>query len=223
MDPQKPVSIVKQCDCMIGMKDFPDKFFDLAIVDPPFFSGPNKENYYRGGNQKHYNNYKEIGTWEAPQQPFFDELLRVSKNQIVWGINYYNVQYLGSGRIVWDKRNDNEGNDFSDCEIAFCSMIRHVRIFRYLWCGFLQEKQKGGREIKIHPTQKPVDLYKWCLIKYAKEGDKILDTHMGSQSSRIAAYNMGFDYWGFEIDKDYFEAGNKRFKEQAAQASFEFK
>lgn len=215
-----PISEVNNQDCMIGMKTFPDKFFDLAIVDPPFFSGPNKANYYRGGNQKHYNNYKEIGTWENPEQGYFDELLRISKNQIIWGINYYQISFLGTGRIVWDKKNDIEGNDFSDCEIAYCSCIKHVRIFRYLWNGFLQEKQKGGRELKIHPTQKPLSLYNYCL-GYAKPGDKILDTHLGSQSSRIAAYKLGFDFWGYEIDEDYFKQGCERFNKAIAEPLFE--
>lgn len=210
-------------DCMIGMKEYPDKYFDLAIVDPPFFSGPNKKNYYKGGNQKAYNNYKEIKNWAAPNQEYFIELLRVSKNQIVWGINYYDVNYMGSGRIVWDKKNDIKGNPFSDCEIAYCSLINHVRVFRYLWCGFLQENQKNGREVKIHPTQKPVALYKWLLIKYAKQDNKILDTHVGSASSLIACEDMGFEYVGYELDEHYYEEAKKRLKNHRLELEPELK
>lgn len=96
-------------DCMDVLKDMPDKYVDLAIVDPPFFSGPNKANYYKGGNQKHYNNYREIKDWNVPDQNYFNELIRVSKNQIIWGINYYDIEYIGPGRIIWDKKNDNPG------------------------------------------------------------------------------------------------------------------
>jgi site-specific DNA-methyltransferase (adenine-specific) len=164
-------------DCMEGMKDFPDNYFELAIVDPPYFSGPNKTPYYKGGNRKHYIKYRTIKNWKPADQNYINELKRISKNQIIWGINYYAIEYLGSGRIIWDKKNDNPGNDFSDCEIAYCNIFDSVRIFRYLWCGFLQENLKKGREIKIHPTQKPVALYRWLLQNYATKGDKSL-THI---------------------------------------------
>jgi site-specific DNA-methyltransferase (adenine-specific) len=140
----------------------------------------------------------------------------VSKNQIVWGANHFisRLPYDSSCWIVWDK--DNSG-DFADCELAWTSFKSAVRKFKWRWNGMLQEKMGVEKEERIHPTQKPVSLYKWLLSKYAQPGNKILDTHMGSQSSRIAAYQMGFDYWGWEIDKEYFENGNKRFTEQTAQ------
>jgi site-specific DNA-methyltransferase (adenine-specific) len=198
------------CNCMDLMKEFPNKIIDLAIVDPPFFSGPNKKNYYRGGNSKKYNTaYKDICSWETPKQNYFDELLRVSKNQIIWGINYYNINYLGTGRIIWDKKNDIPGNSFSDCEIAYCSLFHHVRIFRYLWSGFRQENMKN-KEKKIHPTQKPLELYRWILKNYAEEGNIILDTHVGSGSSIIACIEFGFKYIGCELDNDYYNKAQKR-------------
>src|SRR5512136_2209877 len=187
------INIVHNIDNMKWMKTLPDKYFDLVIDDPPYHEGANKGDYYRGGNRKHYTVYKNICTWKVPGQSYFDEIFRISKHQIIWGINYYNIKNPGHGRIIWDKKNDNEGNGFSDCEIAFCSLINSVKIFRYLWNGFLMEKQKHGREIKIHPTQKPVSLYSWCLKNYAKPGWKIGDLHVGSGSSRIACYDMGFD------------------------------
>jgi site-specific DNA-methyltransferase (adenine-specific) len=129
--------------------------------------------------------------------------------------------------IVWDKTcHDKHSCDFSDGELAWCSIGGGLRIFRFLWKGMMQGSEANGslfvgdlkkKENRIHPTQKPVKLYKWLLTNYAKPGNKILDTHMGSQSSRIAAFNMGFDYWGWELDPEYFEAGCKRFKEQTAQ------
>lgn len=224
----KIISEAYNQDCMEVMAQFPDKFFDLAIVDPPYFNGPNKLGYYgervssSGIRRKEY---KRIGSWGVPTDSYFNELYRVSKHQIIWGCNYYQTLYPTSGRIIWDKVNDS--SSFSDAELAFCSLINSVRIFRFMWNGMLQGKSvnegnimqgdKSKNEKRIHPTQKPVALYKWLLTNYAKLGDKILDTHLGSQSSRIAAYNMGFGFWGCEIDAEYFEQGNKRFKEQTMQ------
>ena len=215
-------------DCMEGMKEFPDKYFELAIVDPPYFSGPELREYYGGAissiGVKRY--YEPSEQWNIPDERYFKELKRVSKNQIVWGCNYYNY-YFGPGRIVWDKCN--QGNSFSDCEIAYCSMQKSTRIFRYMWNGMFQGKsmtegtiQQGNKKLnekRIHPTQKPIALYKWLLSKYAKPGDKILDTHVGSASSLIACYDMGFDYVGFEIDKRRYETALKRLNEHRAQIS----
>lgn len=200
------------CNCIDLMKELSDKYIDLAIVDPPFFSGPNKKNYYKGGNQKKYNNYEDISHWKVPEQNYFDELLRVSKHQIIWGINYFNINYIGTGRIIWDKKNDISNNSFSDCEIAFCSLFNHVRIFRYLWHGFRQEDMRN-KEKKIHPTQKPTELYRWCL-KYAKEGNIILDTHVGSGSSLIACIEFGFNYIGCELDEHYYIRAQKRINQR---------
>lgn len=215
-------------DCMEGMKLIPDKYFDLAIVDPPYFTGPEKRNYYGRrvspiGVQRKYKPSKE---WSLPDDSYFKELVRVSHNQIVWGINYFPTTVLdGSGRIVWDKVNGK--SSFSDCEIAYCSHHDSVRIFRYMWNGMMQGKSisegsvqqgdKGKNEVRIHPTQKPVALYKWLLKNYAKPGDKILDTHVGSASSLIACYDMGFEYLGFELDSDYYKMATDRLNKHKSQ------
>jgi site-specific DNA-methyltransferase (adenine-specific) len=234
-----PVSEVKLMDCMEGMKAYPDNYFELAIVDPPYGINVAKMAYTQEDNRpcKQKNGqtltvkklkYKH-GTWDKapPPDEYFSELFRVSKNQLIWGENYLPPKFRG-GRIVWNKLVP-EGVSFSDCEIAFCSFHERVRYVEYMWAGMMQGEgfanpkvQKGDKsknEKRIHPTQKPIALYKWLLSKYAKQGDKILDTHLGSGSSRIAAYLMGFDFYGFEIDPDYFAAQEKRFKEQTAQQS----
>jgi len=203
-------------DCMEGMKRYGDKHFSLAICDPPYFEDYAKETYPGAvisttGVLRH--RFKSEH-WSVPNQPYFDELLRVSKNQIIWGYNYYSISNLGSGRIVWDKVND--ASSFSKCEIAYCSLHKSVQIFRYMWNGMLQGDM-ANKELRIHPTQKPVKLYKWLLHNYAKKGDLILDTHVGSASSLIACYDMGFDAVGFELDKDYYEASKKRLEEFMAQ------
>ncbi|HEY0772121.1 MAG TPA: DNA methyltransferase [Sphingobacteriaceae bacterium] len=204
-------SEVFNMDCMEGMKQYPDKYFELAIVDPPYFNGPQKPGYYAGTKQRcEVGEYKDLNeSWDIPEQPYFDELIRVSENQIIWGINYFNTSMPG-GRIVWVK--GIQGSPFSMADIAYQSFYNRIDLFKYTWSGFWQEAGKT-REHRIHPTQKPVALYKWLLQNYAKPGDKILDTHLGSGSSRIAAYDMGFDFTGFEIDKDYFEAQEKRFND----------
>ena len=199
-------------DCMEYMATLPDKVFDLAIVDPPYMDEfkiiakdkITKVNQY---------NLDSLNS-KAPNEKYFDELLRVSKNQIIWGVNYYKY-YLGAGRIVWNK--DNTGL-YSDCELAFHSFSNVTRMFTWRWNGMLQQNMKN-KEKRIHPTQKPVALYEWLLMNYAKEGDKILDTHLGSGSSRIAAHKLGFDFVGCELDKDYFEAQEKRFKIETMQQS----
>lgn len=216
-------------DCMEGMKLIPDKFFDLAIVDPPYFEGPNKRKYYgRTVNKLNIKRreYPAIDDWSIPDEEYFKELQRVSKNQIVWGINHFNI-FLGPGRIIWDKVNGE--STFSDCEIAYCSMHDKTRLFRYMWNGMMQGKSiseghimqgdKTKNEIRIHPTQKPVNLYKWILMNYAKTGDKILDTHVGSASSLIACYEMGFDFIGFELGKEMYELASNRLNEAMAQIS----
>lgn len=208
---------------MEGMKCFPDKYFELAIVDPPYFSGPEKREYYGCkvspiGVQRIY---KPVDDWNIPDERYFDELIRVSKNQIIWGCNYFKY-FFGPGRIVWDKCNG--ASSFSDCEIAYCSMHSSVRLFRYLWNGMMQGKsltessiQQGNKKLnekRIHPTQKPVLLYKWILNIYAKAGDKILDTHVGSASSLIACREYGYKYVGFEINKYYYDLAKLRMEEE---------
>lgn len=201
-------------DCMDIMKNIPNKYFELAIVDPPFFSGPNKTNYYKGGNSKKYKDYVPITTWKIPSQDYFNNLFRISINQIIWGINYFNIKYIDSGRIIWDKKNDS--SSFSDGEIAFCSLEKHVRFFRYKWNGFLQENMKN-KENKIHPTQKPIAVYRWLLQNYAKPSDKIIDTHSGSGSLAIACHLEGFDFLAIEKDCDYWKASVERYNTEISQ------
>jgi site-specific DNA-methyltransferase (adenine-specific) len=202
------ISEVKNIDCIEGMKEFPDKFFDLAIVDPPYGIGRDGSlrTTSRHGGRKAY----DFKGWdsEIPSKKYFEELFRVSENQIVWGANYF-TEFLppSMGWIFWDK---GQRICNSDGELAFSSFDKALRVAEYNRVELLIEGT-------IHPTQKPIKLYKWLLHNYAKQGDKILDTHLGSGSSRIAAYNMGFDFWGFELDKDYYDAQEKRFKEQTAQ------
>ena len=207
-------------DCMIGMKEFPDKFFDLAIVDPPYFSGPEKRAYYGMKISTHgvkRVNYKPLNySWKMPSNEYFDQLFRISKQQIVWGCNYYKYDF-GPGRIIWDKCN--QSSSYSDVEIAYCSLHFSLRLFRYLWNGMMQGTGGNGatmqgnkklNEVRIHPTQKPVQLYKWLLRNYAKPEFKILDTHVGSASSIIAFEDFGCEYMGYEIDKEYYRLASKR-------------
>ena len=197
-------------DCMEAMKLMKDNQFDLAIVDPPYSNDTkNLDNWLqdmKGKKAKIGVNRTETLRGNAPTKDYFIELKRVSKNQIIWGVNWYNY-YLGVGRIVWDK--DNKGSNFSDCELAYNSIKTKLDLVKIRWNGMLQQDMKN-KEIRIHPTQKPVALYEWLLMNYAKEGDKILDTHLGSGSIAIACHNLGFDLTGYEIDKDYFEAASKR-------------
>mgnify|MGYP001207947947 CR=1 FL=1 len=197
-------------DCMEYMATLPDKAFELAIVDPPYMD---TFKITAKGSMARVNQYNlDSLNNNAPDEDYFKELLRVSKNQIIWGVNYYNY-YLGAGRIVWNK--DNTGL-YSDCELAYHSFSNVTRMFTWRWNGMLQQNMKN-KEKRIHPTQKPVALYEWLLMNYAKEGDKILDTHLGSGSSRIAAHKLGFEFVGCELDKDYFEAQEKRFKLETMQ------
>ena len=203
-------SVVYLEDCMIGMARYPDKHFDLAIVDPPYGASDalekDKDNSNKhSAKRKSYHQFENI----APTEEYFTELKRVSKNQIVWGGNFFG---LSGGVIAWNKN----GTAFGEGEVAICSTHKSVRFFEYTWNGMLQENMKD-KERRIHPTQKPVALYDWLLKNYAKQGYKILDTHVGSGSSRISAYKGGFDFTGFEIDKEYFEAQEKRFNNFKAQ------
>lgn len=201
-------------DCMVGMSRYPDKYFNLAIVDPPYgidAANDSRANKKRG-KAKLYSKKYGVKSWDKkkPDAHYYEELFRVSKNQIIWGANHLGKMNPSSCWIVWDKQNG--GNDYADCELAYTSFESAVRIFRHKWHGMLQADMKN-KEQRIHPTQKPIALYKWLLQNYAKEGDKILDSHLGSGSSRIAAFEMGFEFVGFELDKDYFEAQERRFKE----------
>lgn len=211
-------------DCMEGMKEYPDNHFDLAIVDPPYgisFDG-NTTVKGRGGKANTFSNIQHHNKkgWDEkrPDSNYFYELQRVSKNQIIWGGNYYaDLLPPKKGWIFWDKKITNANNsNFSDGELAWSSFDCILRRFVYDWIGFgyLNNPQK---EKKIHPTQKPVALYIWLLKNYAKHGDLILDTHVGSASSLIACEQIGFDYVGFELDTDYYKAAVKRIEESRLQ------
>lgn len=207
-------------DCMELMKRYPDNYFELAIVDPPYGIGEDgSKNISRGGVAKP-KDYKSFAgnDKQAPDKVYFDELKRVSRNQIIWGANHFisRIPYDSSCWIVWDKENGD--NDFADCELAWTSFKSAVRRFSFKWAGMLQGDMKN-KETRIHPTQKPVALYKWLLTNYAKQGDKILDTHGGSMSIAIACHDLGFDLVLSELDKDYFEAGKKRLENHRAQVS----
>jgi len=200
-------STAENIDCMIGMSRYPDKYFELAIVDPPY--GLDKRLSSGGGQHKNskfrlqYLNQK----WDVkPNAEYFNELFRVSKNQIIWGGNYFELPAT-RGVCAWDKKQMMP--TFSRWEYAWTSFDCPAKMFE---CSEIDIN-------KFHPTQKPVKLYKWLLDKYAKQGDKILDTHLGSGSSRIACYDYGFDFIGFELDKDYFEAQEKRFKDHTSQTN----
>lgn len=205
-------------DCMEGMKQIPDKYFDLAIVDPPYGVGESGKTNHTRGKLAHAKKYKPFhgGDSKPPEVEYFNELMRVSKHQIIWGANHYisRIPFDSSCWIVWDKQNC--GNDFADAELAWTSFKSAVRKFDFRWAGMLQGDMKN-KEVRIHPTQKPVALYKWLLKNYAKPGDKILDTHVGSASSLIACYDMGFEYLGFELDKDYYRMATERLEKHKAQ------
>lgn len=206
-----PISNVYNIDCMDGMKEFPDKFFELAVVDPPYGIGMDGGNVgYRG-----FNDFKKKD-WDnaIPPTDYFNQLFCVSANQIIWGGNYFN---LPASRcfLIWDKGEGFYNRTYSECEQAWTSFDKNAKIFKR------DPLAKGDYHGKIHPTQKPIALYQWLFKNYAKPGDKILDTHLGSGSSRIAAYKMGFDFWGYELDKEYFKAQEKRFKEAIAEPLFD--
>jgi len=198
-------------DCMAVMARYPDKYFDLAVVDPPYSETFNTDACADNKGKK--GSYKlDTLNNHLPTEEYWNELFRVSKNQIVWGANWYG-KYFGVGGLVWFK--DNTGN-YSPCEYAYQSINNHIHHYQYRWNGMLQQNMKQKEE-RIHPTQKPVALYDWILQKFAKQGDLILDTHLGSGSSRIAAHKAGLSFVGCELDKEYFDAQEKRFKDYVSQ------
>ena len=202
-------------DCVEGMKGYEDGYFDLACVDPVFGEMVTKGGYMSNSSSsmaknKKYNN--NLWKQEKTNAEYFIELFRISKNQIVWGGNYFTeeINKNSSCWIVWNKKNGE--NVFADCEIAWTSFKTAVRMFEFRWQGMLQENMKD-KEIRIHPTQKPVALYDFIYKNYATEGMKILDTHLGSQSNRISAEKNKMIFTAFETDEDYFNQGNKRFED----------
>ncbi len=207
-------------DCIEGMKQFPDKFFDLAIVDPPYGIKEGGSKNKTRGKLAVSKDYKSFAgnDLKPPEPEYFKELFRVSKNQIIWGANHFIslIPYDSHCWIVWNKKNGN--TDFADCELAWTSFNTAVRLFEYRWSGMLQENMKE-KEFRIHPTQKPVALYSWILKTYAKQGDIILDTHVGSASSLIACHNARHKYVGFELDPHYYKLSKKRLDAEIAQYS----
>jgi site-specific DNA-methyltransferase (adenine-specific) len=224
-------------DCLEGMKQIPDKYFQLAIVDPPY--GINAPNMSMGSNKNRKNGYPGVSVaerlkkgrlnqgagklknralqkmaiawdYEKPSQEYFKELCRVSTNQIIWGGNYFDLPPTRC-IVCWDKCQPWE--NFSQWEMAWTSFDKPAALFRYSNTG------GNNEETKIHPTQKPIKLYSWLLSRYAKRGDKIIDTHLGSASSLIACYDMGFEYMGFEIDEEYYNAAIKRINNHKAQVT----
>ena len=209
--PAVPSSEVYLEDCVKALKRYNDNHFDLAIVDPPYgIDIANKLSNH--STVKH-----TAKDWDkyTPTQEYWDELFRVSKNQIVWGGNYLmsKIQKDSACWIFWDKNNGD--STFADGELAWTSFNSPVRLAKIHWCGSAAKHETGQN--KIHPTQKPIKLYDWILMKYAKPNDLILDTHLGSGSSRIAAYKGGFNFVGFEIDQEYYEKQEKRFNDFKSQ------
>ena len=199
-------------DCMNVMKDYEDDHFDLAIVDPPYgieldyFNRP-KSKYIGSATHNRYYHLPDSLNNSKPNEEYFKELFRISKNQIIWGGNYF-IDHLKSTQcyIIWDKQNT--GN-WADCEMAWTSFKSPAKIFTFMWNGMLQGDMKN-KEIRIHPTQKPVKLYEWILNNYAEKGQKILDTHLGSGSIAIACHYYGVDLLGIEIDKEYYDQAKER-------------
>lgn len=206
MDHKKVMeSIVKNIDCMVGMAEYPDKYFDLAVVDPPYGLG---KKIYSGGTKgcKFHTLFGE-NKWddEIPNDSYFLELFRVSKNQIIWGGNYFPLMPTRC-LIIWDKLKGD--NNFSMFELAWTSFDKPSKIY----------KQNSTSNNRIHPTQKPIELYSWIYTKYLPKGGNVIDTHLGSGSNRIAADKAGnIDFVGFELDKDYYEAQEKRWAEYKKQ------
>jgi site-specific DNA-methyltransferase (adenine-specific) len=201
-------------DNMLLMERYPDNYFDLAIVDPPYGIGVTKNKRLNNNSNNDWDN-------EIPNAKYFEELKRVSKNQIIWGGNYF-IEHLQNTRcyLNWDKLNHSD--TYADCEMAWTSFDKNAKIFKYMWdgnrYGFIGAiKGVGKKSIRTHPTQKPVKLYEWLLMNYAKEGDKILDTHLGSGSIAIACHNMKYDLTACEIDEEYYNKAIKRLKEHTAQ------
>jgi len=207
------MNITNECNMEL-MARYEDNHFDLAIVDPPYGIGVTKNKRLNNISNKDWDN-------EIPKKEYFNELKRVSKQQIIWGGNYF-IEHLSNTRcfINWDKLNHSD--TYADCEMAWTSFDKNAKIFKYMWdgnrYGFIGAiKGVGKKSIRMHPTQKPIALYEWLLMNYAKEGDKILDTHLGSGSIAIACHNLKYDLTACELDKEYFDAAMKRIKRHQQQ------
>lgn len=200
-------STVFNADCMEVMRQYPDGYFDLAVVDPPYGINAGKMTMGKGKNKK----FRKGKDWDSgiPSAEYFKELFRVSKHQVIWGGNYFG---LPPNRcfLIWEKTNIPENFSMAMAEYAWCSMDANAKVIKLSSAGIVD---------RFHPTQKPVALYDWIFAKYAKPGFKILDTHLGSGSSRIAAHNAGLDFVGIEIDPEYFQMSVERFDNATAQMS----
>ena len=206
-------------DNMLLMARYPDNYFDLAIVDPPYgINADIKNSVNKVQSKKSATKSKDYGSqsWdsEIPSAKYFNELKRVSKNQIIWGVNYFDGFGLSGGRLFWDKGVTMP--TYSKGELAYLSWLNSIDVIKIDWHGMIQEDMKN-KEIRIHPTQKPVHLYKALLDKYAKPNDKILDTHLGSGSIAIACHDYGFDLTACELDKEYFDKAMQRINNHVAQ------
>ena len=217
---------IKNCRIILGdnmeyMKNIPDKYYGLCVVDPPYGLGEDGlKNHSRSNIAKAKEYTPKSWDKSSPDIEYFNELIRISMNQIIQGANHFisKIPYDSSCWLVWNKLNGD--NDFADCELAWTSFKRAVRKFDFRWAGMLQGNMKN-KEIRIHPTQKPIKLYEWIYINYAEKGMKILDTHLGSGSSAIAAYRVGMDleFTGIEIDEEYYNNAVKRIKWETSQGS----
>jgi len=210
-------------DCMDLLKQTPNKYYDLCIIDPPYGIGMDKTHFETKSSKSKAREYGEK-KWDtkSPDEDYFKELMRVSKNQIIWGANHFisKIPFDSSCWVVWDK--DNGGSLHADCELAYTSFKTAVRKFTFKWQGMLQGDMKN-KEIRIHPTQKPIQLYEFLIKEYSKPNFKILDTHFGSGSIALAVDKanrldkMNLTFVGIELDPDYFQAAIKRFNEYKRQ------
>lgn len=216
-------------NCLEIMKTFSDNQFDLAIVDTPYGIGEDGSKNHTRSKIATSKNYKAYAgnDLKAPEAEYWNELRRISKNQIIWGANHFisHIPFNSSCWIVWDKENGE--NDFADCELAWTSFQTAVRKFRWKWQGMLQQDMKNKQE-RIHPNEKPKQLYEWLLKQYAKNGQSILDTHLGSASIALAVDkvnkfdNMNLTLTGIELDSDYFNLAIQRFKDNRIPAVLPF-
>jgi site-specific DNA-methyltransferase (adenine-specific) len=203
-------------DCLEGMKQIPDKYFDLVVTDPPYGIGESGKTNHSRSKLAKAKEYKDYG-WDKqiPKKEVFNEILRISKNQIIFGGNYF-IEYLYNSNcwIVWDKNNGE--NDFADCELAWTSFKTAVRKFTYTWHGMIQQNMKFKEE-RFHPTQKPISLMEWIILNYSKEGDLICDPYMGSGTTAIACSRLNRKYLGFELVKEYCSITEKRIQCDSSQ------
>ena len=237
---EKAVQQLYWGDGQKAIEYMPDNAYDVAIVDPPYFSGPEKRGHYGSSisaKKVKRITYPKSEKWQIPPPEYFEKLFRISTHQIIWGCNYFPVVYPSAGRIIWDKVNGD--SSFSDCEIAYCSFHNSVRMFRYMWNGMMQGKsiaeghiQQGNKKLnekRIHPTQKPLRLYKWLLSEYCiplqeKLGRpiRILDTHAGSFNIGIACYDLDLNLDAWVINKTHVKNASKNYRLHCSQSTINF-